>query len=518
MRRSIAFISMVAVFGAGLAAGCSRAGPSASPDSSHGQGAAWHAYESAANDVARRGKVIYQVTYQPDAVVFDQPSTEHALRNISADGATYTLDAAVPAATQLRAGSVLFLHGIAIRKVTAVHREGSIVTATTADADITDAIRDGHIEWQLPIDYSVAGFPENAAQSHRFEDLVVTPVLAAGPTMSFGGSADKFKCELGFGYAASRLNLDIHASYTGPEANIELQGKGYVQNLVATGSIDVSGGLIDKLKAGAAAMQGHIDFDWSGILKSSGDRTVNRQFKVKIPGASVQYPMIVGGIPFVLEFSAAVMVQPAFSSKNAITTGHFTVDYSGSEGLTTAASPPQPQGDMTGTGAVGHDTSVKSVGAMGFVAALEMPRFEVSLAILTPPGLTELGDKLAYNAAAGFFNRSGDLIYRHNIAKLIKELALPVKPYAYDNVVTSTGTFTNGGLTSGLVALPPCQRAQMTVTANAGVGVKLNFRNLPAVVSALQQTTGPKLEFAVSSPSWKYSFTGWKDHIKCPGD
>lgn len=90
-----------------------------------------------------------------------------------------------------------------------------------------------------------------------------------------------------------------------------------------------------------------------------------------------------------------------------------------------------------------------------------------------------------------------------------------MKPYWYVNVVTSTGTFTNGGLTSSLVALPACERAQIVVTGNTGVGVKLNFKN-----TAIFSTLGinPKTEFSLPVTIMKRAFTGWKNPIKCPGD
>lgn len=84
----------------------------------------WSAYENTVNYADQHGTVVYHVTYQPNAVVFDQKATENALKGVSGDGATYVLNASSPAA-QLKPGSVLFLYGIAIRKVTSVQTQGS---------------------------------------------------------------------------------------------------------------------------------------------------------------------------------------------------------------------------------------------------------------------------------------------------------------------------------------------------------------------------------------------------------
>src|ERR1700730_14760707 len=74
---------------------------------------------------ARRGKIIYNVKYQPQTVVFDVAATEKALRGVSDDGSTYFLDSSQPAVRQLKPGSVLFLYGVALRKVTSLQTRGS---------------------------------------------------------------------------------------------------------------------------------------------------------------------------------------------------------------------------------------------------------------------------------------------------------------------------------------------------------------------------------------------------------
>lgn len=509
--------------------GCSHAEPSAtastasaesSSNASQSQGGAWSDYEAVATYATQRGTVVYQVTYKPSAVVFSLQDTERALKDISADGATYTLDASVPQASALKPGSVLFLYGVAIRKVTAVKAQGPNISVTTADGDITDAIEDGHIAWKVPIDYSVVGLGENISEDQGIENLFASPALAdstnyGGPTSySFGGTADKFKYTLAYSMTGRALDVDLHATYTGSDAIIELQGTGWVKNLVATGGLDISNGSITGIETGVQNLQGHVDFDWSGIRTTAGALSVlDRDYKIKMP-VTIEFPLIVGGLPFVFEASAAMIVHPAFTAKNAITTGHFSADYNGTAGtgLTTSNTAPQPVGDVHGDESIGHQTSVSSLSAMGFVAALELPRFELSLALLPPMASMAMHREIALNKLAKTLN----LNTQTNILDTIKEAFTPVKPYAYLNVVLATGTFTNGVMTSSLVAMPPCQRAQVVLSLNAGVGVKLNFKN--SLLKKLVTTSGPKSEFTASRPIAKRSFTAWKNHIKCPGD
>ena len=530
MRRSIAFnrcISMIAAFGASLTTGCSRDRGSTTAASSRSPANRWSGHEAVAAYGAQHGKTVYQVTYQPEAVVFDQASTERALQDISANGATYSLDANVPAVQQLKAGSVLFLYGVAIRKVTAVQVQGATVVATTADGDITDLIKDGHIEWKMPIDYGLLGAPAKAARSGGFEDFFVARALAQSKVistwkMSLGGTDDKFKWELQFDFDPDRFSVYLQGSFSGSEGIMDIHAKGYVQDPTTAGNIDIRDGQIFSFTVDTSGFSGHVDFDWSGQRKSEGVlAAIDRDFKIK--PASIDLPFTVEGIPLVIETSMAVIIHPAFTSTNAVTHGEFSLDFNGNTGVITGSSPPQSRGEMHGNATIGHGTDVESLGAMGFTAALELPRFELSAAVF-PPGFsklnTALSDTLKFQKLAApvlgktFLNGVVNDV-THDAADVF---ALPIKPYAFANVVLSTGIFTNGKLTSSLVAQPPCKRAQVVVTANVGVGVKLNFRLADMIFKALQKATAPKLEFSVASPNILHSFKAWRDHIKCPDD
>ena len=107
--------------------------------------------------------------YQPQTVVFDVAATERAFRGVSHDGSTYFLDASEPAVRQLKPGSVLFLYGVALRKVTALQTQGSEVVVSTTQAELTDAIRDGQINGKSPLISPGASQASTSATSGLFD-------------------------------------------------------------------------------------------------------------------------------------------------------------------------------------------------------------------------------------------------------------------------------------------------------------------------------------------------------------
>lgn len=520
MRRLLTLITAIGVaMAAGLGTGCSRPGQSTTTASSQAPGSSWTAYEARAHYAAEHGKVVYQVRYQPATVVFDVPSTERAVKKISADGATYTLDASVPAAAQLKPGSVLFLYGIAIRKVTAVQSQGSMVRVTTTDADITDAISDGHIEWQVPVTFSIPQ-PVKQSRIERLGDELVTPVFAGTTFLkSFEETSQQFETSLSFG-TEHGLDIDIRAEYKGPGAKLEAHGQGYVQSTVAIGSLDLTAGKIEALKVLMSGLRGHADLEWEGASLDAGAISLlNREFRITLDHP-MEEPLIIGGLPFVLEESAEMIFHPAFTSRGAVTKGHFTLDYSGSGGFSTSAAAPAAEGEMKGDNEIDPESSVESPNAMGFVVALEMPRLQLALSLLPPAALVEIDDALKFQKLGAL--KYGKSFYKKEVNELLEELEAfvqPVKPYAFINLVLSTGIFTNGAMTSSLVAMPACQRVQSTLSGNEGLGVRLNLAHFSKKLNELNDMTGPRVEFAPLPPYLpRKTVMFWKNDIRCPDD
>jgi hypothetical protein len=497
-----------------------------------GQGGQWSGYETAVNYAAQHGTVQYNVTYQPNTVLFNPPDVESALRGVSADGSTYMLDSGSSLSNKLKPGSIMLLAGIAIRKVQSVQTEGSNIAVSTTDADITDAIKEGHISWSVPMDLSQAAISQLPAQPHALlEDLFADRAQAddeeggeCGSPWSFEGTLGPTDYDLCFTTAPSRLNISAKFKLQYLGELIQAVGEGYIENLTSLGNMDIHDGQVAQMTSGVRELHGHLDWNWVGQNTGTGPISgLDQSFKIRIPGAFIEYPLVIGPLPLVLEASAAVLIHPAFTGKNEITHGKYTIDVQLSgNSVSYTAGEPQSEGDVEGSETIDPDYAVFGVRAMGFVAALEMPRLEAALAILTPLDLLTVKSVPAYNQAAKFFGQ-----HTHSNAagmlEKIEEYAHPVKPYAFIDLVTSTGTFTNGAMTSTLVGLPPCQRVGLVFTVNGGFGVKVNFKNpfakLPTALTLGKVPSQATAEvFEAAKPIYTYKKTIWKNGLKCPGD
>jgi hypothetical protein len=482
---------------------------------------------------AKRGKVVYNVKYQPRTVVFDEPATERAFRSVSRDGSTYVLEASEPAVRELKPGSVLFLYGVALRKVTGLRTKGSDVVVSTTQAELTDAIRDGEIAWEVPVDFT-AGTTTTVAgrKTSSLSDLIIPPVWAAeeeSPNLQFEGSFLDFDFAVKFtpeGADRIKIHISLKTTKLGG-AVVEITGDGYVQHLTSIGKILISNGAVDELDFNNNGFNGKVEFTWTAQQQTVP--TVVKAMKIRIPGASWEYPLIIGGLPFTLEVSAAVIVHPALTSKGSFSTGEYSVSYDAKAGFKTTKAGTTGEGGGDSTQEIKHDTSIFGIGPAGFVAALELPRVELALGFISPVSAFDSNlpnmDLIAGLAPNSKFSLG---LVTTKIAEAW-EVALPIKPFAYFDVVTSAST-TTAGVTGtmpmpGAVLRVPCEKATLVLAANVGVGAKIGLPLhglLPhSVTSALgplvpHELTAEPFESAVNI--YEKTSSAYKNGKKCLGD
>jgi hypothetical protein len=490
-------------------------------------------FRSFVNHASQRGKVTYEVVYQPETVVFDEAATERAFIGISDDAATFTLDGAEPAVRQLKPGSVLFLYGVALRRVTAVESHGSEIIVSTTQADLTDAIRDGKIEWQVPVDFEVGAImarPQPKSAWSSFSDVFIASVLAAEPGLTLEGSLLNFDFEIGFvPEGENRLKLEINLKNNDVGGvTVELKGAGYVEHLNTIGKVlihsDLGRSKLDDLEFSADQFNGKVDFTWIAQQKSNQIK-VFHETKIRIPGAVWEYPLVIGGLPFILEISAAVMVHPALTSKDSFTTGRFTLTYNAKEGFKSTNGGTASEGDVHGSESIEHDTSIFGLGPSAFLAALELPRVELALGVMSP--LNMFLTSTAPNWV-GALNPETPYLRITKLSKMIENAAFPIKPFAYANIVTSASTVTSGTtgtMAGGAMLTAPCEKAQLDIGGNVGVGAKIGFDIHHLATENLGKTLGSLLPheatfepFEASMQIFKKEQIAYKNGVKCLGD
>ncbi|GIJ81139.1 hypothetical protein SAMN05443287_11128 [Micromonospora phaseoli] len=304
-----------------------------------------------------------KVTYQPDVVLVEAGA--EAVRSVTVDGLTWTLDAAARGVSELTPGKVMFITSRGVGRVVAAGDAGDTRTVTIAPVELTDVIRDGEFasDQPVPIDEPIAYSAEGALWTDHDAVTAASPpspgvrpaaftgsptagAAAALPAVrrapaspapervemprpSVGGkpvSANGFTtrprcCRGGVGADITyddgqiRFVASVMLAMQSPSARFRLAVSG---GGISVAELQVYGG-------------GGLDISIKGASTVGTDRQLDRRFTIP-----VDFTVPVGlvlGIPFTLSVSQEVLVKTAFSAKDGNLSAAGSYDLRGTLGF-----------------------------------------------------------------------------------------------------------------------------------------------------------------------------------------
>ena len=423
-----------------------------------------------APDLTTKPGNTFQATFTDKVVKMEQRAFLDSIRSISSDNTTFVFEPSDRVASQLKQGSILFVPGIAMRKVdVATEYQGHFVVVTE-DATLVEAFKDATIQWKAPVNFAEVQQPRAAAPIGPMDRLwnSLQPTVYADSSVSISGEDDGWKYTAKASPQPGKLNFEMQVSRSYNGVVVKIDGSGYVQNFESAAAINIKDSQLQTMDYENNGMNGVANFSWEAAKDGGGVEAMEQ--RVKLP-TSFTIPMPIGGLPFSLELSEALLLHPAFTGGKEVARGKFHVEYNGTEGFKIDQGNISQDGSGTAEGSIVDHFSLAPVAPVGFVAAVVLPRIELKLGTdtvlqvvkkYTPPGLAD-----------GILNALkktpfGNWI-QNNVSDKLKTTAA-----AYAQLVISTST-----IAAGAGALVPCQRAQLITTiavgANATVlGKKLN--------------------------------------------
>ncbi len=291
------------------------------------------------------------ITLTADTVVVDGNGGK-TLKTFGPDGRSLVLDAGAKGADQLAAGKILLLTGVTVVRVASLTRNGDTLEIVGAPVTLPEVILDGELAWneekvnandarvlisgspsasqgappsgqqEVPIDAGDLDlFPDTDEDIYGLgkPQLVAFtgPRLVAGKTIS--GQVDD---EMSF-------DLTYEAAGGGHHMALNLHPKGDL-----SGTIDIDVNLKALSHSGGASIVGgrvqSFEFD---IADLSGDAVITTDLVglqnvasyttppfIDLP-FSIDFPVIVGGIPFALSLSSTIQVALSMALANSTLKG-----------------------------------------------------------------------------------------------------------------------------------------------------------------------------------------------------
>jgi hypothetical protein len=363
------------------------------------------------------GTTVYDVTYQDGVTVVSKDDTMRHLVTIDRDG-NYIFDSSAAQIAKLGTGSVLLLSGLALRTVVEMHKTADGYLLKTAPALITDAIKDGRLEGTYKIDFSRMQARRSSSVQEwlpsRFSPLGT--VYAAGPETTVATGVVEFDVDFsGYNYHVKftpgndRVDVQATIKFGGSQGKLAYEGVGYLSNFVSTIKMQIKGGKLTSMDFTNSNLTGQVELKWyavatddmkSGAMAKITSWPAELLKSVLLSKAAYHVPILVGAVPFDLRISLGFSFIPAFTSKNSVVEGSKLIKYSGSGGFSLSNGKTSPSGSVDVQGSVTtHDNRVLALGPVGFTAATEAPRLELTLG--WPPATAPVAGYLNFVASYG---------------------------------------------------------------------------------------------------------------------
>jgi hypothetical protein len=317
---------------------------------------------------AAAGKVDPGLTLSDDTVVVDG----RAFDSFGDDGKTIRLDGGRQGADELAPGKILLLSGVTVVRVAAIERDGDAVVVTGAPVTLPEVIEDGTLEWtdrevdatdarMMLIGTESTAPPGSQGGTGSGGGGITVPDGEGGELQLDEGDLDLFG--LGGGALPGRSVIlgrpRLVAGKTvkgqtdeyGWSIAYDPAGRGhhFVVTLLPkgdlTGTIKVDVTIKSLAHSGGATIAGgevqNFDFEMSDL---SGDAVITTDLKglqntaslttppfFKLP-FSIEFPAIVGGIPFTLSVGSTIQVNLAMALANSSLLGKAEIGFGGPAG------------------------------------------------------------------------------------------------------------------------------------------------------------------------------------------
>jgi hypothetical protein len=343
------------------------------------------------------GTTAYNVTYQDGVTVVSKDDTMRHLVNIDRDG-NYTFDSSAGQIAKLRTGSVVLLSGLALRTVVDVQKTANGYLLKTEPAMITDAIKNGRLEGTYKIDFS-------RMQARRSSSQATGALGVTDFDVDFSG----YNYHVKFTPGNDRIDVRATIKFGGSQGKLAYEGVGYLSNFVSTVRMQIKDGTLTKMDFTNSNLTGQVELKWyavatddmkAGAVPKITSWPAELVKSVLLSRAAYHVPIVVGAVPFDLKISLGFSFIPAFTSKNSVVEGSKLIQYSGSGGFSFSNGKTSPSGSLNVQGDIAqYDTRVLAGGPVGFTAATEAPRLELTLG--WPPATALVAGYLNFVASYG---------------------------------------------------------------------------------------------------------------------
>lgn len=312
-------------------------------------------------------RVSIDVEWGDDVTLVDQPQMD-LLKEIDLENHTYTFDAqgVADSGLDLSVGNILVIYNTSLRRITSVQQEGADLVVETEYAALTEAVKNGTLDWDVGIEFDPSRIVEASISGQSIqpnEDGTIEFKYTDGPFV--------YHLKMVMQKESAAIDFTVTKGVTG-SASAKLTAQGTIQRFRSNDTIIIRNHQLQEYDHALDNMTG--DLTLGLVMAASGNDAVNLQ----LPVVLLKYPVVVGMVPVVLnvkvQFVVNASVPAAGSSQvkaNFIYDSDLGFRYNGTEVVSGGR-----------LGAVTFGEEIAQTGAPGAIAAnfgMGYPRVELGI-------------------------------------------------------------------------------------------------------------------------------------------
>jgi hypothetical protein len=268
------------------------------------------------------------IASDPDKIEFDvdwKPETKmvtglvNHLTNADFTTNTYTFGGTAEELQDLAAlavGDIAVVDDVGLFKIEEITVSGDQVVIKTADAQLSDAIQDGTIEWDLGFDPlrtdRFIGIQVGALEPMRLypRKAVVNSAIGIVEKVEWSGSWGGFNVKITMAPAGENIDFTISASYDVGKAKGKIVGKGTIRGYRTSGLVLLENGTTTNFRFVARGIDVDMDLEFGAVELGMMDGNFSFPAKIVLPFA-------LGPIPAWYSMGSVIEVQSTLKAETS---------------------------------------------------------------------------------------------------------------------------------------------------------------------------------------------------------
>ncbi len=242
--------------------------------------------------------VTFDADFTDNTVYFDKNSLSDLI-DYDSDNFVYTFNASSEKAQSLKDGDILFIYGIALRKVTKVTEDNGKIVVETDHANLNDLIKNGKIGWEQPIDFNTQLKPTLLVKGQKPHPLDQNGNNFEG---EFELGDYKGKITIQMNNDSANVSCELSKSKGGAKATCKFEGK--VFKFISKSIMEYKDSKLQNFDYQNDNSSGELKLTL--IATASGtDQYNNMEFPVLL----FEAPFVVAGIPVMVKIKVVFVLN-----------------------------------------------------------------------------------------------------------------------------------------------------------------------------------------------------------------